>query len=115
LATVYRADKQYTLAITALIGAQKLGDHTAAQDALALSQEAFAAKDWDATRVILLALKNVWGLPEKSYQYNIAQVEIGAQKWDDARKALAAFDAQNPTADEKKAADNLRVKIPAAG
>jgi hypothetical protein len=115
LATVYRADKQYTLAITALIGAQKLGDHAAGQDALALSQEAFAAKDWDATRVILLALKNVWGLPEKSYQYNIAQVEIGAQKWDDARKALAAFDAQNPTADEKKAADNLRVKIPAAG
>jgi hypothetical protein len=116
LSLIFRAEKNYPKAIAALIAAQGssyFGDNTAGQNALSLMQEAFAAKEWDASRTILLSLSKVWGLPQKTYLYNLAQVEIGAKQWDAARKALDEFDKQAPTAEEAAEAAKLRVLIPA--
>lgn len=116
LAQVARADKQYVKALASLMAAQQFsawGDREPAEATVSLYREAFSAKDWEASRVILLALQNVWGATKKQYTYSIAEVEINAQNWTAAKKALDDFDALQPTPVEKTEAGKLRAKLPA--
>jgi len=117
LAAIYHSEQSYSKAIAALIIAQKfsgLGDDLAAQSAVEVSDASFFAKKWDEARVVLLALKNVWGLPERTYFLKLAHIEVGAKNWAEAKKALANFDAATPTDEQKIEAQVLRKQIAAA-
>jgi len=116
LAAVYVASQQRTNALTALVGAQQnspANDVSAGQNAITLSQQAYAAKDWPAARNILSALQNVWGLPFVDFLINRAQIEVGAQNWPIAKKALNELaDQPNLSAANKKVLAELRAQLP---
>jgi hypothetical protein len=117
LATVYRSDKSFDNATAALVQAQqynKENDPKIASAEVAVSQEAFAAKQWDAARNALAALKDTWGVSRKVYLINLVQVEVADQKWADAKKMLDEIATLNPTPAETTTLDKLRAKIPAA-
>lgn len=117
LAAIYRNQKNYDLASAELVQAQqfsKKDDKQVMQTAVAVSQDAFAAGQWAAARANLIALQSVWGMSRKTYLLNLVQIEVAEKKWEDAKKALDEIATLNPTLEEKKLADELRAKIPAA-
>jgi tetratricopeptide (TPR) repeat protein len=115
-AKIQRGDKNFNAAIATLVQAQafnKKNDPKLMQTAIAISQDAFAAKQWDAVRSALAALKDNWGFSGKVYLLNMAEVDVAQEKWADAKKSLDEAAALKPTPGEQATIDRLRAKLPA--
>jgi hypothetical protein len=116
IATIQRSQKNFSAAMDALQLAQqnsRQGDNKVFKAAIAVSQEAFAARQWDAARSVLNTLKDKWGLPRKAYLLNLVQIEIADQKWAVAKTMLDEIVTLNPTDQERTIVAQLRAKLPA--
>jgi hypothetical protein len=116
LAKIQRDEKNFNAAIATLVQAQQFNnknDPKLMQTAIAISQDAFAAKQWDAARGALEALRNNWGFSGKVYLLNIAEIDVAQQKWADVKKSLDEVVALKPTPGEQATVDRLRAQLPA--